>query len=187
MNWLPLIFLCTFTSLFSDQWHSIKGREPENITLYRIKIPETWTMEEGEIPLTDTRLPICTLSKDNIRITIHNFPVENLEERIPPSAQVSRWAKQLGPEAETATIPQSFNGYKGILFEGKHENATLAWSLQLGQEHFQNLFHPRFPKQMRADITIKAIGPKEVMEANRKEIVKIARSFELIEEIPRNR
>lgn len=67
---------------------------------------------------------------------------------------------------------------------------VLGWSLQLSPEHYRMLSHPSSAEnedkyqQMRADVTIKAVGPKALTEKHRTKIMAFARSFELIEEIP---
>lgn len=170
----------------------ISARQP----LYRIKAPKTWEFSQPSLndSLLDTMLPLCEFAihenGETIRIAIHSFPTDKIEERIPPQAQISRWKQQFEDLnfASISTIPQAFNGFTGALFEGtgvlKGEPAMmLGWSLQIGLEHYQHLNHPGY-KQMRSDVTIKAVGPAELMNSYRSSIIAFARSFELINEIP---
>jgi hypothetical protein len=66
----------------------------------------------------------------------------------------------------------------------------IGWSLQLDKEHYRTLAPPtpasqeNLYREMRADVTLKATGPKETMEKHEEGIINFARSFELIEEIP---
>lgn len=178
--------------------------------LYRARMPESWISRDPlhDETLTDTTKAICEfiIRDDNdhngngrnnlIRISIHNFPSDTMEDRIPPAAQVSRWQRQFDTLPNTSTItPQAFSGYSGLLFSGKgilqgKETMMLAWSLQLAPEHYRALAHPSTPeetaifRQMRADITIKAVGPQPLMEKHQASIAAFARSFELIEEVP---
>jgi hypothetical protein len=110
---------------------------------------------------------------------------------------VERWKKQfdfLEPR-ETETKQVAFGGYTGYFFKGvgklKDEQAmVLAWSLQLPQESFRALTLAEDPVmdriygQMRSDVTIKAVGPMELIAKRRNEIEKFANSFHLIREIP---
>ncbi len=169
-------------------WQEISGREPERIPLYRVKIPAEWQRLKEDESLIDTRNALCSFVLDGIKITIHNFPVETLESRIPPKAQAQRWSQQIEHLETESTSPQSFSGYQGLFFEGiGAHSAVLGWSLQVGIENYNNLLHSHFPQQVRSDITIKASGPREQIKNHRNEISKIARSFELIHEIPKSR
>jgi hypothetical protein len=174
------------------------GQAPRPI-IYRIKAPKAWTYSQPSLndSLTDTTLALCEFSIEedgqSIRITIHNFPSDKIEERIPPKAQIARWKQQF-QELSTASViikPQAYSGYTGLFFEGSGKfNGTLTtilgWSMQMGREHYQTLsvFDHSLYKQMRADVTIKAVGPTDLMQKKRQEIEQFARSFELINEIP---
>lgn len=67
---------------------------------------------------------------------------------------------------------------------------VLGWAMQLAPQHLQFLQTPRNEaeasryRQMRASITIKAVGPQDLMDYHRKTIVAFAKSFELIDELP---
>lgn len=170
--------------------------------LYRVRIEPTWICRDP-LPtedLSDTTKSICEFiildDNGNVRMTIHNFPSDNMEERIPPIAQITRWQRQFDTLSHTDsyTIPQAFSGYCGLMFYGsglqkEKEISILGWAMQLGAEHYRSLSHPNADeestyKQMRSDITIKAVGPSAVIDKYKEAIISFARSFELIEEIP---
>ena len=239
----------------------VKGRDYEGkrFNVYRVRVPNHWIRKDSlpEESLSDTTKSLCEFfivdPEGTIRITLHNFPSDKVEQRIPPAAQIARWKKQfdhLNPE-DTSIVPQSFSGYAGLKFKGtglmnQILTTVIGWSLQLGEESFRELSSPltlesavqdnkvmqdfeleslpigadhsqmvkaapigsdskskdyvnllpstavsrstsgdkKLFREMRADVTIKAMGPKELMEANEEEITHFARSFELIEEIP---
>lgn len=222
MKALPLLLLTITLLLYScaDQsptnlipMQEIKGRDyhGKRFNVYRARMPLNWIRRDSlpDESLQDTKKAITEfliLNYDDseniqhIRITIHNFPSEKIEQRIPPAAQISRWQRQfefIRPE-ESAINPQAFSGYSGLKFKavGKikedptEESMMLGWTLQLDKEHYRMLSHPTTPaennlyREMRADVTIKVTGPKELMEAHEEEINDFARSFELIKEIP---
>lgn len=183
----------------------IQGRDYDGTRfhVYRARAPNEWIRKDSfkEESLADTKKSICDffIHSDNgvIRIAIHNFPSDIIDERIPPIAQIARWQRQFDflQAEESHTIQQAFNGYAGLKFKGvgimdNKDTMMLGWSLQLGKEHYQMLSHPRNPtdhdlyREMRADITIKVTGPKELMENHEDAIIAFARSFELIREIP---
>jgi hypothetical protein len=197
--------------LKSKMVHEINGRDEGNSNLtrfkiYRAKVPETWTRQDpaAHISIADTTKSLCEFlipCEDNqqIRISIHNFPSKQIEERIPPAAQINRWKQQftLLNSTNVSVIPQAYGGFVGYRFEGSglmndKETMVLAWAMQLAPEHFSTLtLHLNYNseketslKQMRADYTIKASGPTFLMEKHRHAIINFANSFELIEEIP---
>lgn len=205
-----LVLACLFANCSSPppshpttQKREIMGRE--NIPIYQAQVPNTWDSEPPLLPplIYDTTQPIATyLIKEQeaiIRITVHNFPSDQIETRIPPQTQVARWKRQFSKiDPTTLSItPQAYGGFSGLLFEamgtlkGK-ETAVMGWSMQLAQEHYRNLSYPYSPnekllfKQMRSDYTIKAVGDPSLMKRHKKQILKFARSFELIHEIPIN-
>lgn len=157
--------------------------------VYRAKVPNGWIRYDPEKPITDTREPNVTfLIEDALKVTVHTFPTVNLEERIPPIAQVERWKQQInGITTSLATV--SHGGFVGLCFEGP---AVLAWSMQLDFEHYQtlsflasSLLEEEHFKQMRADYTIKATGPQELIDRHKDELHFFANSFELIQGIPK--
>lgn len=188
----------------SDAVHEIAARDRtgKNSVLYRVKAPVQWIRRDSlpDENLADTTKPLCEFiifeEGETIRISVHNFPSESAENRIPPAAQVQRWEKQFSSfAAEGKTVkPQSFSGYSGLLFKGiglmgEKEHMVLAWSMQLPLNHYQAFSQPsnapqKYHAEIHADITIKAVGPVPLMEKHEEAIVSFARSFELIEEIP---
>lgn len=70
----------------------INGRSP--IPIYQAEIPTSWIIRHPSSTedLTDTKLPLCECfiqeGDQKIRITIHNFPSENMEQRIPPQPKL---------------------------------------------------------------------------------------------------
>ena len=194
-----IILLCTFFTCCSTEpptsgnVTTISGREPERFPLYRVSIPDGWEIihPDPDIALTDSRLALLECrSGDSLRVVFHNFPSADLTQRIPPQAQVERWKKQLDQiqTASVITTPQSFSGYTGLLLqaEGK-DTAVMGWALQIGADHYRNFSYSDLPEQMRADITIKATGTPLEIARNRAKLQSMARSFELIEEIPVSR
>ncbi len=190
-------------SVENSRWQNIRGRDDKTnprAPIYRAKIPLAWILNDlhRNESITDTTKPLCELlikeDQESIRITIHNFPVSNFNERIPPAAQIARWKRQfdfLDPTT-IAVTPQAFGGFCGVVFEGRGqiqglEVAVMGWSMQLGSEHYYALNQlSSLSKQMQADYTIKAVGNPELIEKHREAILAFARTFELIEEIPSN-
>jgi hypothetical protein len=181
--------------------HQILGRETNSISkrlpLYQIKAPSTWThiIPPSNESLIDTTKFLSEFliygDEGVIKITIHNFPTETIESRIPPSAQIARWKQQFSylDPISIMVSPQSYSGFVGLLFEGtgiiNNESMTIiGWSMQLDSTHFRILSHPSYFAQLRADVTIKATGPKNLMTKHYSSIYAFARSFELIDEIP---
>lgn len=182
----------------------ISGRNDgeRRLPIYQVSVPSGWVRRDSlpEETLSDTTKPIVEFliagETGPIRISIHNFPSDTIEQRIPPSAQVARWQRQLEGlvAAESHTVPQAFGGFVGLGFKGlgrlgQIDSMVLGWSLQVGDHHYRMLstassgsVHRH--REMRADVTIKAVGPKNFMEGKEEEITAFARSFELIEEIP---
>jgi len=157
--------------------------------VYRAKVPTGWTRLDPEGSIRDTREPnVSFLIEDSLKVTVHSFPTEKLEERIPPFAQVERWKRQLG-DVDALVESAGHGGFVGLFFEGP---TVLAWSMQLDLEHYQTLsFLANSPsedehfKQMRADYTIKVSGPQVLIDKHRDELFLFANSFELIQEIPK--
>lgn len=160
-------------------WKMIASRDKAT-PIYRSKIASLWS--EEKLPpdeLRDTTKPNAKFTLSQIVLTIHNFPSDELEKRIPPQAQVSRWKRQF--EKNPQLSPKSHGGFIGLLYEGQNEElAVMALAMQLDTEHYLKLTD----REMRADYTIKAVGPKSEIEKYRSEILKIMNNFELTEEIP---
>lgn len=171
--------------------------------IYRVKVPRAWSQQNPPLDesLVDTTKAIAEFyiidGHEKIRIAIHNFPSNSMGQRIPPMAQVSRWKKQFQSinQASLSIQPQAFGGYSGFLIEATGEmhgvaTTMLGWALQLASEHFRALSRPvpqiltqRY-RQMRGDVTIKAVGPQQLMDKYREDIIAFARSFQLIDDIP---
>lgn len=171
--------------------------------IYRVKVPKNWTQQNpsADVSIVDTTKSITefyiTEEKEKIRIAIHNFPSDSMDQRIPPQAQLSRWKKQFQSLDHTSVSvkPQAFGGYSGLLLEATGhlqgiKTSILGWSLQLAPEHYRALSYAIPPtlidryRQMRGDVTIKAVGPQQLMAKYRDEIISFARSFQLIDDIP---
>ncbi len=171
--------------------------------IYCFKIPPTWIQHNSlsHVSNADTTQPLVEFyvhdNNEKIRIAIHNFPSDRMDQRIPPLAQITRWKKQF-QSLDPSTIvlkPQAFGGYSGLLLEATGQmkgikTSILGWSLQLAPEHYQvlsqttsTLITKRY-RQMRGDVTIKVLGPSEMMHRHREEIIAFARSFQLIDDIP---
>jgi len=182
----------------------ISGRNygERRFPVYQVSVPLGWVRRDSlpEENLSDTTKPIVEFlipgETGHIRISIHNFPSDTIEQRIPPAAQVARWQRQLEglDPSESHSIPQAFGGFSGLGFRGvgklnQVDTMVLGWALQIGDPHYRMLSSPSTGnpyqhREMRADVTIKVVGPKSFMESKEEEITAFARSFELIEEIP---
>lgn len=208
---LLLILLCSCSSTdtspspFASLKQTIKGRDHAGVRfpVYQVEVPLGWVRRDSfpEETLADTTKPICEFFISDeagvVRIAFHNFPTDAIAQRIPHEAQVARWQRQIAHlhPSESYTVPQAFGGFSGLLFKGVgkingEDSIMLAWSLHLADTHYRNLLHPpegfdqALAKEMRADVTIKAVGPKSLVEAKEQDILEFVRSFELIEEVP---
>lgn len=179
-------------------WKNFEGRLV-GTSIYRACIPNDWVILAPESPdyLADTTLPIISFNipSEDICITVHNFPTQNIEESISPQWQINRWQKQFAQIDATSmqSIPLIQGGFIGYLFEanGTIKNkpkSILAAAMQIIPEHYRSLQHDVRKeleyKQMRADYTIKAVGSPESIKNKREEIVSFIESFELIHAIP---
>lgn len=165
----------------------------EHLPLYRASVPTSWEREDPSpsSPLTDTKLPLTTFwireNSQAIRITIHNFPSDTLDDRIPPEAQIARWKRQfdtLNPLQTTAT-PEAHGGFSGLRLEATgplddNETTVIGWSFQLAPTHYQHIND----RHTRADFTIKASGPPTLMAKHRQQLLTFANSFEIIAPLP---
>ncbi|MEC7840502.1 MAG: hypothetical protein VX777_10735 [Chlamydiota bacterium] len=207
-----MIILITFTSgcqTAEDKQDDVKtvmiaGRTNTG-PIYQIKVPVSWTQipPTASDPLLDTKVPIYSFffqsGEDAATVTIHNFPSNNIADRIPPMAQVIRWKEQFKDinETELSITPQSFGGYAGYRFEGAGSteggsSSVIAWAMQLPPEHYHSLNFPlkdssaEVRNQMKADYTIKIVGSYKMLMEHKNTIDKAARSFRLIKEIPKD-
>ena len=184
---LPLLLLFGCESTQLDPWKKIEGRDGRE--LYQARVPEDWS--EIEVPRTnDSREPIGQFEIDGITIWVHNFP----GMRIPPMAQVARWKRQ-NENAITLVVNEAHGGFAGLRFEAETDTSkVIAWAMQIDHEHNQVLANLRgnhealtFFSEMRSDYTIKASGAQDAMERHDEAIRAFARTFELIQPIPRRR
>lgn len=191
---LLLISGCQNSSTERGIWIDIPERSPQQEMIYRVNMPTTWEKKSfnRDESLEDTKKPNAEFfireGRSFIRITIHTFPFQGLETRIPPQAQIARWKQQLEPidPLSYSSSSCSHGGFSGLFFEGEgtHENQrvkVIGWSMQLAP-----LFLPHLPEGLtkRADYTIKASGPPSLIDKYRKEIIHFGNSFELIDELP---
>ena len=156
---LLLLFCgCSQPTTSLPPWQHINGRDDgSSLTrepLYHARIPETWHRMDPDLStsIADTTTSICEFiiedSDGPLRISIHNFPADDLSERIPPIAQISRWQRQLAMTCSTASIvvPVSHGGFTGLYIRGGgsmegRPASILAWAMQLSSIHFRNLAH----------------------------------------------
>lgn len=198
---LLLLQGCQRSEQEPPRWQEIQGRDRKEM-IYRARVPEGWSRKDpppGET-LTDTTKPLVEYGiaegDKTIRITIHNFPVDKVSDRIPPAAQISRWKGQfsfLDPTTVVVT-PHSHGGYSGLLLEASgtlngKTSAMMGWSMQLHPEHYRILMAMKSEetRQMAGDYTIKAVGDQDLMIKYRQLITDFANTFELIKEIPSRR
>jgi hypothetical protein len=182
--WLVLLFLwgCNGPDKdFKVHWQKINGRSCHPV--YRALVPAEWTRHDPDKDsVADTTQPLVEYRlSDGIVITVHNFP----GIRIPPAAQIARWRGQMKDcDPKCMNISScSHGGFAGLQFECKN---CLAWAMQLDAGHRQKLpGNQNLHDEMKADYTIKAVGPHEKLSKHRREIHDFAMSFELIQEIPR--
>lgn len=157
------------------------GREGEQ-PIYQAEIPLSWKKidPKSHQNLTDTTLPICSFEAGNILITVHNFPYSTLEQRIPPSAQIARWKEQFQIHDGDVT-PSAHGGFGGYRLEAQDPNGKgmIAYAMQMTPILFRILSNP----QIKADYTIKAVGPIAEIESEKDAIDAFALSFELKEPI----
>lgn len=160
--------------------------------VYQAKVPINWKRIDPPLKETilDTTKPIVTfIINEHMTLTVHNFPTNCLDERIPVLTQIERWYSQL--KAEKYHVENiEHGGFVGLYLEGKNDKETIcAWSLQLDLEHYQTLYflagtveEEEHYKQMRADLTIKVSSSTDLIEKHLNEIFLFANSFELIQE-----
>lgn len=209
LHWIAsLIFLfgCSNASNHSIEQNlqTINAREEvadePRLPLYRALAPSSWACHQPNPndSLLDTTKPVCEFfipeGKEKLRLTIHTFPVNEVQSRIPPFAQITRWKTQfeeLDPLA-TQVTPQSQGGFVGLLLEAEgiyqgQLQKMLGWSMQLAPEYdrqLQNKSSLLKNRLRRADYTIKIVGPAFLINKHRKALLNFANSFELIDELP---
>lgn len=196
------IFFCSCErqvqpEIASSYWQTINSRDDgdpsSRYPLYRAKIPLNWKRIDplSDESIVDTTKSLCEFlfEEGKIRITIHNFPIEPDQPRIPPIAQINRWRSQFESidPAFTNLIAQSYGGFIGYFLDCEglfknEETRLLGWAMQLAPEYDQQIGHS-ISKEKRADYTIKVLGMPKMISRYREEIINFANSFELIEEL----
>ncbi len=170
--------------------------------LYRFMPPENWKrVDSGEPAAADSREPIAhyqlQLDGEQVDLTIHNFPIDTLDERIPPEAQIARWKQQID-EMNLSTVqvkPQAFGGFVGLLLQAegikqRKPLAMMAWTMQLAPQFYtalELLDTPEkhsFTRQLHADFTIKIVGSPSLLAREKEKIERSARTFALLDELP---
>lgn len=151
-------------------------------SIYQAEVPISW---EKIAPLShqnlsDTTIPICSFATGNILITVHNFPYSSLEQRIPPSAQIQRWIAQFQDQDADVTS-SAHGGFGGFRLEAydPQGKGVIAYAMQMTPSLFRAVVNP----QIKADYTIKAVGPSEEITREKRAIDAFAGSFELINPI----
>lgn len=175
-----------------------EGQPNDRHLIYRALVPANWIRHDPPPTesIADTTRSNCEFYiKDNnqtIRLTIHTFPILQ-NSRIPPQAQITRWKGQIEEldPLNTHVLAESHGGFSGLYFEGEGKlqgNATkvMGWSMQLAACYERQLEQERHSLDhcKRADYTIKASGPPDMIDQHRSAILAFARSFELIDELP---
>jgi len=177
-------------------WQEICQRDDgdlSRISLYRMKIPSEWVRQDPSTheSLTDTTKANCTFTWNTpagpIMITIYSFPYHDVNQRVPPEAQIARWKRQFQRLDIEQVTPQAFSGFSGLLFEGSgqldsEDKTMMGWTMGISPMYTARLRAPELV-HTRADWTIKIVGPANVMALYRSELFATARTFELIKEI----
>jgi hypothetical protein len=179
---------------FNGRDENIAYRHRVRRPVYQAKVPLQWRRIDPapQESLLDTTKPIVSFTLDeHVVVTVHTFPTDSLEERIPPALQVERWQRQMkGGSCHIENV--GHGGFTGLYFEGSNDQKTsCCWSLQLDLDHYQTLHflaesveEEEHYKQMAADYTIKVTAPSSLIEKYREEISLFANSFDLIQELP---
>lgn len=211
----PILLLITGFTLFgcnrnespaNFSWQEFCCRDQGDPTtrtaMYRGKIPSHWRRKDP-LPTESiqdttkalTEFYIGDLEEEKVYLTLFTFPAGNIEQRVPPVAQLERWKRQFEEFDPTSLViePRALGGFTGFsihvtgLLKGQ-EKSLLGFSMQLAPIHVQTLQNKENAstnqKQMAADYTIKAVGPPSAISRWESEITLFANSFELIKEIP---
>lgn len=187
----------------SFNWQRINSRDEgmpsARFPLYSAKVPCDWIRVDPSLTdsIADTTKPLVEFyieeGSEKIKISVHNFPSDSVQQRIPPIAQINRWRSQFEhtDPALTSITHQSRGGFVGLFLESQgtidqKPIKLLGWAMQLAPEYYQLLSSSNsvLAKQERADYTIKAFGPPELVDKHRAAIIDLANNFELIEELP---
>ncbi|MBA3603423.1 MAG: hypothetical protein H0W50_07235 [Parachlamydiaceae bacterium] len=171
--------------------------------LYRAITPINWQRKNPSVTesIADSTKPVSEFyigqhDQEKVSLTVFTFPVENYEQRVPPSAQLKRWKRQFEEFNPTSLVvtPCAHGGFTGFsicvkgLMNGQ-ETSLLGFSMQLAPVHWFSLQQNKENislkhSQTTADYTIKALGTPSAILKWKDEIYLFANSFELIEEIP---
>lgn len=161
----------------NTQKETFSGRY-KNTAIYQADVPFHWERLDPTGDLTDTKMPICSYKIGEDTLTLHNFPYSNIEERIPPEAQIKRWQAQI-PNGDYDITPFSNGGFGGFRLEATDEKkGMIAYTMQLTPVIFR--FFPVNELDLKADYTIKLTGSPESIERNRRDVDAFALSFEYI-------
>jgi len=183
-------------------WQEFQARNEElslvRPVIYRAFVPNSWTRKDfgANGSISDTKKPICEFivadSADQVHLTIHTFPFNHSQARIPCQAQMMRWKNQfeeLHPLL-THVYNETHGGFCGMKLEAQgvfqqKEQKMIAWSMELANEHERQLHLSarKIDNYKLADYTIKVVGSPHLVDKHKNEIQKFAESFELIEEL----
>ena len=156
---------------------TFSGRHKE-AHIYHAEVPLHWERIDTVADLTDTKTPICSYKIGDDILTLHNFPGTQLEQRIPPEAQIKRWQDQI-PKGIYDITPLSNGGFGGFRLEAANEEkGMIAYAMQLTPVIFRSF--PESEPDLKADYTIKFTGNLDSIEQTRADIDAFALSFELI-------
>lgn len=150
----------------------------KNAEIYQADVPLHWERVDTVSGLEDTKIPICSFKIGDDILTLHNFPYTELDQRIPPEAQIKRWQNQI-PHGVYDITSFSNGGFGGFRLEAVDENkGMIAYAMQLTPVIFRAL-SPNEP-DLKADYTIKFTGNLDSVEMNRADVDAFALSFEYI-------
>lgn len=196
---LYLLFLflltgCEIPSQEKGKWVFIPERSEKKEEIYRIRVPKEWKkkLPSPEDSIEDTTQPNAEFFIEEadsvIKITIHTFPFTEANQIISAASQVHRWKNQLHSLDLLTPDPLSLShgGFFGLFFEGEgvyqeKRIKMMGWSMQPALFLLQSL---QEKDTRRACYTIKAVGPPDLMQRYREDLLRFAKSFELIEEFP---
>lgn len=162
---------------FQTRKENFSGRH-KDAHIYHAEVPLHWERIDTLAELTDTKIPICSYKIGDDILTLHNFPYAQLEQRIPPEAQIKRWQDQI-PKGIYDITPLSNGGFGGFRLEAANENkGMIAYAMQLTPVIFRSFSENE--TDLKADYTIKFTGNLDSIELNRKDVDAFALSFEFI-------
>lgn len=202
-----LLIGCSTYDNNADTREKILGRDDgkslSRSPLYQVKVPKEWERRDPleSDSIHDTMKPLTTFyiqeNGREVKITIHNFPVETSESKIPPRAQIMRWQKQFEKvfAGSESIMPHSTGGFTGLHFESSGiiqgvPVTMIGFAMQLAPNYYRRLqfddeLNEEEIKQTGADYTIKITGPPEMVANHHSRILSFANSFGLIRELPK--